>query len=282
MALEWPCEEQLASTAGPSDAGLRMRLQRVADMACIGSGSPRVFRAVGYTSRHCPTETPLRAQADRLEWRTEGLRPGMYYRFFVCARYVALPMGALAPPPGLPSDTAIEPWMVAWPDEHCQRLCGDQAVWESSLSRFGLWSPVVNTLHLPQYAVRIPTQVSGALTSGSPAKACAAPMQNTARSDSPPWSPKPGASGRSLDAADDSYAESVVPSLRSMAAAPQASGRSLDAADDSYVEAVVPSLHSMTAAPQVSGNVTQGTSAVLAGGPPGNVEAWLQSGQDEA
>jgi hypothetical protein len=272
MALEWPCEEQHASQAGSSDVSLRMRLQRVADIACIGSGSPRVFRAVGYTSKHCPTTPPLRAQAERLEWRTEGLRPGMYYRFFVCARYVALPMGALAPPPGLPSETAVEPWMIAWPDEHCQRLCGDQAVWESSLSRFGLWSPVVNTLHLPQYAVRIPTQLNC-----SPAKALAAPMQKTARSDSPSLSPKPGASGRTLDAADDSYAETAVP----------ACSRSLDAAEDSYVETVVPSLHTMaTAAPKVCENVVaSGTchnaAATQGGRRTGNVEAWLQSDQVE-
>ena len=85
------------------------------------------------------------------------------------------------------------------------------------------WGPrhvfVPHPLHENEaISVRIPTQVPGALTSSSPARACTA----AARSDSP----TKAASARAADSY--SYA-----------------GESHAAADDSYVEAVVPSLHSM-------------------------------------
>lgn len=150
MALEWPYEELC------HDKGVIARLKRTADLTNSGSGSrltdQQSFRVIGYVIRHSSSSSQLRAQGDRMNWRVEGLRPGMYYRFFVCARYVALPLGALAPLPGSTPDPHSQNFM--WPDEHCERLRGDSVAWEASLSRVGLWSPMINTMHLPKFAVR--------------------------------------------------------------------------------------------------------------------------------
>lgn len=155
MAVEWPCEER------PADGTLSGRLRRAADMATqVGR---RATRTIGYVRRNCATSAALRVQTDRLEWRTEGLRPGMYYRFYVCARYAGLPTGALARPSGLPTDMMDDLRLATWPDEQCERFRDDGALWETSLSGFGLWSSVVNTLHLQPYMVRGATDSSAPL-----------------------------------------------------------------------------------------------------------------------
>eukprot|EP00927_Polykrikos_kofoidii_P046295 TRINITY_DN40521_c0_g1_i1.p1 TRINITY_DN40521_c0_g1~~TRINITY_DN40521_c0_g1_i1.p1 ORF type:complete len:1810 (+),score=279.97 TRINITY_DN40521_c0_g1_i1:604-5430(+) len=167
MALEWPSDDPSdGSSRGPESSALLGRLRRAADIAHSGGATCglRTFRSVGYVTKQRTQNPSLRSAADRLEWRTEGLKPGMHYRFFICARYAALPLGALLPPSGMQWETSEEFANVLWPDEFCERLRGDNMAWESSLSRFGLWSPIVNTLHLPHFAVRAAT---AGLASGS-------------------------------------------------------------------------------------------------------------------
>lgn len=155
MALEWPSEEGLAQVGGHPPA------------------SSRTFRVVGYVTGGESHAAQLRQEGARVRWKTEGLRPGLSYRFFVCARYPALPLGAVAPLPRL----LAEPKAVAWPDEHCERLRaepGEGVAWEASLSRVGLWSQTLTTVHLPHYAVRpcpppalsMPGAVASAAASG--------------------------------------------------------------------------------------------------------------------
>merc|ERR1719491_2759962 len=149
MALEWPHEEI------PKGNGVLARLKRNAEQWQHGEvmqAGLRKFRAVGYVTRRCTPGSNLRATGDHVEWRTEGLRPGMCYRFFVCARYMSLPMGAMVPLPS--SSVELEAQPFAWPDEHYEQLRADTVAWEASLSRLGLWSPIVNTAHLPQYSVQ--------------------------------------------------------------------------------------------------------------------------------
>jgi len=152
MALEWPHEEM------PKGNGVLARLKRNAEIwqngEVLQAGSKK-FRPVGYITRQYMASSQLRGSGDHVEWRTEGLRPGMCYRFFVCARYVSLPMGAMLPLPSSATSAAeSESQSFVWPDEHYEQLRADSVAWEACLSRLGLWSPIVNTAHLPQYSVQ--------------------------------------------------------------------------------------------------------------------------------
>merc|ERR1740121_1708455 len=90
-----------------------------------------------------------------INWTTEGLRPGMCYRFFVCSRYAGLPASATAPPPCIVATCSTEPGTSPeWPDEHFDGLRADAVAWEASLSRLGLWSPAIRAAHLPRSVVR--------------------------------------------------------------------------------------------------------------------------------
>eukprot|EP00929_Paragymnodinium_shiwhaense_P031461 TRINITY_DN17616_c0_g3_i1.p1 TRINITY_DN17616_c0_g3~~TRINITY_DN17616_c0_g3_i1.p1 ORF type:complete len:2468 (-),score=493.74 TRINITY_DN17616_c0_g3_i1:65-7468(-) len=194
MVLEWPSEEARdggvagGSPAAPVQAptshgnAVMARLSQAAELARSGGGadspSPPLhggvswpstaargnFRTVGYISRRnaaaaAPGLAAELSGARRVEWRTEGLRPGMYYRFFVCARYASLPAGSLLLPAGgdseaTPSLHAAAAQGSVWLDEYFENWRLDNDTWQAALSRFGLWSSVVNTLHLPQYMVR--------------------------------------------------------------------------------------------------------------------------------
>jgi len=166
MALEWTQSSEAQEAPG-GENGLVSRLRWAAQAGSPGSWpvGDRTFREVGYVTRDClGTAGQLRPQAGRVEWKTEGLRPGMYYRFFVCARYVGLPPGAVAPLP----TSSMTPNRTSqagnfWPYEQFEHLWHDDVNWEASLSRVGLWSPIVNTSHLPQYLVRPAAIPGGAL-----------------------------------------------------------------------------------------------------------------------
>jgi len=140
MVVEWPFQE-----SPDDDNGVLARVRRAADLSQGSLASraigQRMLRTVGYVGwcGHCGQ---LRPAGERIEWRTTGLRPGMYCRFFVCARYACLPMGAIAPLPECSPDAELETFL--WPDEHCSQLRDDGLAWEASLSRVGLWSPIVN------------------------------------------------------------------------------------------------------------------------------------------
>lgn len=166
MALEWPFAEN------STDNGVLARLRRAANESQAGLArdvaGQRSFNAAGYVTTQSLSGARLRATGDRIEWRTEGLRPGRYYRFFVCARYACLPLGATLPPASTkagPSSSKI----VMWPDEYCESMRTDGVAWEASLSRCGLWSPVVNTGHMPQHPA--PPSLLNATPSPSPAPA---------------------------------------------------------------------------------------------------------------
>jgi len=166
MCLEWPFHENPRDSQG---GGVLARLRRAAHESQAGlagdASGTRSFHAAGYVATQTSSEGPLRATGDRVEWRTEGLRPGRYYRFFVCARYVCLPFGATLPPACASSDPT-EPKALMWPDEHCERIRADGVAWEAALSRCGLWSPVVNTGHVPQYHAIPSLQMSASASPG--------------------------------------------------------------------------------------------------------------------
>jgi len=153
MSLEWPFEE---SSKGND---VLARLRRAANESQSGPAhdiGQRTFNAAGYVLRQSLSGAQLRAVGDRIEWKTDGLRAGRYYRFFVCARYACLPLGAMLPPPAASASASAESTeskALMWPDEHCEHVRSDGLAWEASLSRCGLWSPVVNTGHIPQYHV---------------------------------------------------------------------------------------------------------------------------------
>jgi hypothetical protein len=146
IALEWPFMDN------SRDTGVLARLRRAAHESQNGSGGDvlgqRSFNCMGYVTTRNSSGGQLRGTGDRVEWKTDGLKPGRYYRFFVCARYVCLPIGATLPPSSA-SAMSAEPSTFLWPDEHCQHMQADNVAWEASLGRFGLWSSVVNTGHVP-------------------------------------------------------------------------------------------------------------------------------------
>merc|ERR1719198_793106 len=63
---------------------------------------------------------------------------------------MCLPLGAVLPPHSA-QGASTEPKALMWPDEHCEVMRTDGVAWEAALSRCGLWSPVVNTGHMPLY-----------------------------------------------------------------------------------------------------------------------------------
>jgi len=163
MALECSQETPAAATEGE---GVLARMRRAADATARGDAlpcthlqhttKPNTFRAVGYITAQRDTDAnglSLRSQGNRLEWLSEGLRPGMSYRFFICARYSSLLPGAVAMAPSRRSSESPV-CSVSWPHEHFDWLRSDSVAWETALSHVGLWSSVVSTVHLPQYAVR--------------------------------------------------------------------------------------------------------------------------------
>ncbi|MAC17941.1 MAG: hypothetical protein CMC97_06570, partial [Flavobacteriales bacterium] len=187
-AMSWASEES-------EDLGVLARLRRVAEQergAAGGAGlQARLFTPMGYLSQQDPSST-------RLQWTVEGLRPGRFYRFFVCARYEALPAGAVVlPQEGL---GGASPICRSWPDA-LPELEG--AAWEAYLSRIGLWSTIVNTVHMvqaPSAGIRPPMQASLPWPEPWPAAAPGRPGAAGAARLSPPgraggWGPaaEPGA-----------------------------------------------------------------------------------------
>jgi len=153
MAVEWPCEK-----LGTVDSDTLTH----PSLLTHGDAQP-AFRLMGYvTPKQNAGQSQLRAQTSRIDWTTEGLRPGMCYRFFVCARYAGLPAGATTLPPGIAAAFGTEPGVpLEWPDEHFNALRDDVLAWEAALSRLGLWSPVISTAHLPRSVIRPMTALSG-------------------------------------------------------------------------------------------------------------------------
>mmetsp|Transcript_49106 Transcript_49106/g.142299 ORF Transcript_49106/g.142299 Transcript_49106/m.142299 type:complete len:156 (-) Transcript_49106:142-609(-) len=84
----------------------------------------------------------------QVEWQSETFKPGMHYRFFVCARYAGLPLGAMVPPKA--TSDKKEQHAAAWPDEHFEFLQTDDLAWEAALSQVGLWSSTLSRAELPE------------------------------------------------------------------------------------------------------------------------------------
>lgn len=156
MVLEWPCEgsQKISSVIS--------RLRRAADLAGASTGprpsSRAVFRECGYTMG-C-TNSLARPQSERITWSTRTLRPGMYCKFYVCARFAALPSGCMAPLPGLPVTDSLQQECITWPTDHCDTIWEDSSAWESALGLAGIWSPVQCPIEREQRSCRQPVGMS--------------------------------------------------------------------------------------------------------------------------
>jgi hypothetical protein len=173
--MEWECEN-----AKEEVGGVLARLRRAAELGQGGPSAARPvgghrLRTVGYvTHRNTPTSRP---QAERIIWKVENLKPGMYCRFFVCARHAALPFGAAAPPStyvghSLAQFESLNAGSCAWPDEHCAWLRDeDVTLWESSLSKIGMWSSsVLSTSDTRTNDTPLYSQVQPTLTTSVPGR----------------------------------------------------------------------------------------------------------------
>jgi len=167
MQLEWMQidESSPGGTGVESDDvnAVLARLRRAAELQGGGHGlwpkGKSSFREIGFVTASVqpasanPRDTgtageqQLRSQANRVQWEVTGPRPGHYCRFFICARYASLPPGSLAPLLS-PSAGAPASKPYVWPDEELelQQMLGQangQIALETSLSRVGLWSPIL-------------------------------------------------------------------------------------------------------------------------------------------